>query len=106
MPFANRRAKSAAKLDVFDLPKRSPDLNVMDYFLWAEVERRMRTEERTWSDERQETREEFIRRLRATAKAIPRRLINKAVGDLARRTELLYRAKGGLFDESKELKGY
>ena len=59
--------------------------------------------ERLWSDERRETREEFIRRLRRTALAVPQHSINKAIGDLARRAELLYRAKGGLFDESKEI---
>ena len=79
-------------------------MSVMDYFLRAEVER-MRNEECNWSDNRSETREQFNRRLRATARAIPRQLIDKEIGDLARRTELLYRAKGGL-DESEEIKGY
>ena len=47
---------------------------------------------------------EFIRHLRHTAWAIARKVISKAVdGDLARRTELLYRARGGLFDETQEL---
>ena len=54
-------------------------------------------------DAKHESREQFIRRLRATAKSLPRDEINRAIADLARRAELLYRAKGGLFDESKEL---
>ena len=31
-------AKAASKLHVFHIPKRSPDLNVMDCAVWAEVE--------------------------------------------------------------------
>ena len=85
-------------------PKRSPELNVMDFF-WREVESRLRLEEQSWQKSRKESRAQFISRLRRTAKAIPSSLINKAIDGLARRTKLLYKAKGGLFDESKELKG-
>ena len=56
-----------------------------------------------WPDDRRETREQFIRRLRRTALAVPRESIDKAIGDLARRAELLYRAKGALFDENKKI---
>ena len=35
-------AKKKCKLNVFQIPKHSPDFNVMDYSLWAELERRMR----------------------------------------------------------------
>lgn len=96
-------AKVAKKIETFGIPKRSPDLNVMDYFVWNEVERRLRKEERSWPKNRKENRAQFIRRLRRTAKAIPGNLINKAIGDLARRTKLLYKAKGCLFDESATL---
>ena len=44
---AGRAAKRAMKLDVLELPKRSPDLNPLDYGFWAEVNRRMRLRERT-----------------------------------------------------------
>jgi hypothetical protein len=98
-------AKKAKKMETFEIPKRSPDLNVMDYFVWSEVEKRLRETERSWPEGRKETREQFIKRLRKTARSIPGRLINKAIGDLARRANLLYRAEGGLFDESKELSG-
>lgn len=99
-----KRAKAAlAKLELFCIPKRSPDLNVMDYYVWDAIERRLRQAEFHMSCEKREGREEFIRRLRKTAKALPRDEVNRAIGDLARRAELLYRAKGGLFDESAEL---
>ena len=97
------RAKVAKRIEKFEIPKRSPDLNVMDFFLWSEVERKLREEERSWHKNRKESRNQFISRLLRTAKAIPRSLIVKAIGDLARRTKLLHKAKGGLFDESEEL---
>ena len=31
---------------VLKIPKRSPDLKVMDIFIWAEIEKRMRAQER------------------------------------------------------------
>ena len=49
------------------------------------------------------TREDFIIRLKKTALSIPPADVSKVIGDLARRCELLYRAKGGLFEESEEL---
>ena len=103
--YQSKRAlatKASKNIIHFKIPKRSPDLNVMDYFIWSEVERRMREMERTWPDARRETRPQYIRRLRGAAKSIPANVIDKAIGDLARRAELLYLAKGGLFEESKE----
>ena len=35
------KAKRAEKINVFEIPKRSPCLNVCDYALWDEVNRRM-----------------------------------------------------------------
>ena len=34
--------KKTAKLKVLHIPKRSPELNVLDFAVWSEVERRMR----------------------------------------------------------------
>ena len=99
-----KKAKAEnTKLEVFNIPFRSPDLNVMDYYVWDAVERRLREAELRMPDKKHESREEFIRRLRTTAKSLPRDEVSRAIGDLARRAELLYRAKGGLFDETKEL---
>ena len=78
-------------------------MNVMDYYFWSEMEKKLREEERKWSNDRKETRASFIKRLRRIARNWPPEEIDKAVGDLARRAELLYRAKGKLFDESEEL---
>ena len=92
-------AKETHKLHTFTIPKRSPDLNVMDYYVWSEVEKRLRKQERRWPASRRESRNSFIRRLRRTACNISAHDLNKAVGDLAWRAGALYRSKGGLFDE-------
>ena len=36
-----RAAKSAGRMAVLEIPKHSPDLNVMDFAVWAKVEKRM-----------------------------------------------------------------
>jgi hypothetical protein len=94
-----RAAKSKCKLHVFHIPKRSPDLNVLDYSVWSEVERRMRAQERRMPVSKRETRKKFGARLNRTAKALSHAYINDAIGDLQRRCQLLYEAKGGLFEE-------
>ena len=92
-------AKSEANLRPLKIPKRSPDLNVLDFAIWSEVERRMRRQERSWPASKRETRVAFARRLDSVAKKLPERFINKAIGNLQRRCQLLLEAKGGLFEE-------
>ena len=92
-------AKKASKLNVFHIPKRSPDLNVLDYSIWSAVERRMRAQEKKWPDSKKETRADFERRLNRTAKNLPKTFIDKSIGDMRRRCDLLLKAKGGLFEE-------
>ena len=58
-------------MKVFEIPKRSPCLNVCDYFLWAEVNRRMREQEKNFSIGKRETRKAFLSRLRRTALSLP-----------------------------------
>ena len=92
-------AKVAANITPLEFPKHSPHLNVMDFFVWSEVEKRLRGQERSWPDDWHETRPAFIRRLRRVAQSLPVDLVDKAVGDLARRVEALNQATGGLFEE-------
>jgi hypothetical protein len=92
-------AKVAAKITAFEIPKRSPDLNVMDYFVWSEVESRLRKQERRWAPGRVESRADFKKRLRRVAKNIPTDVLDKAVGDMAWRVQQVFKAKGGLFEE-------
>lgn len=93
------RAKAGAGIQIFAIPKRSPDLNVCDYALWKEVYRRMRRQENWFRHSKRETRVEFLNRLRRTAMRLPTAFIKKAVGDMARRCQRLYAARGWLFEE-------
>lgn len=93
------QAKRESKLEVLHIPKRSPDLNVMDFAVWSEIERRMRQQEKKWPASKRETREAFELRLNRTAKNLPEAFINKSISDLKRRSERLFEAKGGLFEE-------
>jgi hypothetical protein len=94
-----KEAKQQAKLSVLHLPKRSPDLNVLDFAVWAEVERRMRLQERSWPTTKRETKTQFGARLNRVAKNLPEAFINKAIADLKNRCRRLYQAKGGLIEE-------
>jgi hypothetical protein len=94
-----KEAKSESGINVFAIPKRSPDLNVCDYALWQEVSRCMREQEKTWKDKKRETRDEYLQRLRRTAMTLPKHFVDKAIGDMKRRCQRLYAAKGHLFEE-------
>ena len=74
--------KLRAKIDEFNLPKRSPDLNVCDYALWKEVNKRMRKQERAWPATKKETRPGFLARLKRTALRLPSSFVGKSVGDM------------------------
>ena len=58
-------------MKVFQIPKRSPDLNVLDYAIWSEVERRMRLEELKMKKGKREPREQFEARLDRVALSLP-----------------------------------
>ena len=92
-------AKKTAGLAVFRIPPRSPDLNVCDYALWKEVNKRMRRQERSWSTKKTETREAYIQRLQRTAKSLPKKFIHQSIGDMQRRCQRLYAKRGGSFEE-------
>ena len=91
-------AKSSAKMILFQIPKRSPDLNVLDFAIWREVEKRMRKLERNMGN-RHETREHFERRLDRTAFVLEKEFIDKSIANLRERVWRLHEAKGGLFEE-------
>ena len=92
-------AKSKARIDVFRIPKRSPELNVLDYAVWKAVNRRMRAEEKSWPKSKRETREDYASRLRRTALRLPRSFIESSIGDMQRRCQRLFEAKGNHFEE-------
>ena len=61
--IAGGKAKASAKIRVLEIPKRSPDLSVMDYAIWKQGTRTMRLQERRFKTTRkQETRAAFVAR--------------------------------------------
>ena len=97
------RAGLAAKTDVgvttCTIPKRSPQLNVCDYAVWPEVERRMRRQEQKFSPGKRESPADFMERLRRTALRLPARFINESIMGMRLRCQRLLAAKGGHIEE-------
>ena len=85
--------KKEANIVTDDLPKRSPDLNVLDYSLWKTIDMRMRIQERDFP-KKKETKTEFMARLRHTALTLPTAVVQKAVRDMHRRVRLVVKFKG------------
>ena len=92
-------AKSASGIESFDIPRRSPGLNVCDYALWSEVSRRMRATEATWPAGRAESRKAYVARLRRTALRLPARFVNASIANMRTRCQRLHAAGGGHFEE-------
>ena len=92
-------AKRANRLDVLDLPRRSPDLNPLDYGFWAEVNRRMRKQERSFPKKKQESRSDFITRLKRTATRISAVYLQALVHSMKRRCVAVEASKGCDFEE-------
>lgn len=92
-------AKNAARIKAFVIPKRSPDLSVLDYAIWEFITRRMRAQEHKFSLSKRETRDAYIERLRRAAMSIPKKSIGKAIASMKSRCELLHRARGGHFEK-------
>ena len=100
--FTSRKgvqAKRAAKIVTFKIPRRSHGLNVCDYTLWHEINKRMRKTEAKWEMDRLDTRAQYFARLRRTAMRLPTSFIKRSIGDLRRRCARLYDACGGNFEE-------
>ena len=92
-------AKTQEKIDGVEFPKRSPDLNPLDYGLWAEVNKRMRKQELRFKANRRETKAQYAARLRRTAMALPPSFLKALVSSMKRRCADLVAAGGGDFQE-------
>ena len=84
-------AKDELSITAIQYPRYSPDLNPMDFFLWAEVERRMLAAKAP----NKEAVAEYKARLRRAAFAMPGSVIEKAVADIKKRATAVYNAEGG-----------
>ena len=74
-------------------PRYSPDLNPLDFSLWHEIETRMAKREPA-----KETVEQYKKRLRRTALAVPERVVRKAVNAIMRRARAVVKEGGGNID--------
>ena len=92
-------AKTDVGIQAFSLPKRSPDLNPLDFSFWAAVNKKMRQQEKGWPKAKRESRTEFLARLRRTATKMPTTYITRIIGALERRCQQVVQAKGGHFAE-------
>ena len=93
------KAKKDSCVKAFQIPKRSPDLNVCDYALWNAINRSMRRQEKNFPRSKRETRNEYIARLRRTAQGLSPNFVRNSIGDMKRRCQLLYQRRGSLFEE-------
>ena len=91
--------KSRLHVNILAIPKRSPDLNPLDYGFWAEVNRRLRRQELKFAEGKKESRQEFLVRLRRTAKRVPEGVCAKLISSMKRRVADLETAAGGDFEE-------
>ncbi len=92
-------AKRAEGIKIMDFPKRSPDMNPLDYGLWAEISKRMRRQERSFSPSMTETLEQYVARLRRTAMRLPPKFLSAVVRSMKRRCAALREAGGLDFEE-------
>ena len=92
-------AKAAAGIEVFSIPKRSPQLNVCDYALWTEINKRMRRQERRWPKGAKETRAGYLSRLRRKALRLSKTFIDKSISNMKVRCQRLLVARGRHFEE-------
>ena len=92
-------AKVESNINVFEIPKRSPDLNVLDYAVWKQVNVRLRRQEKNWPAGKRESRDQYCARLQRTAKRLPQGFINRSVADMHRRCQRLLAAEGFRFEE-------
>ena len=79
------------KVSAVAFPKYSPDLNPLDYFVWAEVNWRMDSQ----SAPANESQTAYKSRLRKTATSIPATIIREAVGKMKAKAAEVAQSKGG-----------
>ena len=86
-------------ISAMSLPPRSPDLNVLDYCFWSEINRRLRRREASFPANRKESKEDFLKRLRRTALTLPASLVKRAVQSMKRRCKAIQANGGYLIEE-------
>ena len=90
--------KAELGIDVLELPPRSPDLNALDYSIWAAISKVLREQEAKFPESKKETKEACLKRLRAAALGLPKAEVTKAVMGMRRRCRAIKDAKGYLIE--------
>ena len=96
---AAKEKKVELGISVMELPPRSPDLNVLDYSIWSEINRRLRHREASFPANRKESKADFLKRLRRVALTLPTSFVEKAVQSMKRRCRAIKASKGYLIEE-------
>lgn len=87
---AGEAAKKEAGIKAIEYPRHSPDLNPLDFSLWHEIERRMAA-----LVNKPMSVKDYEAKLRRVALALPKSLVEKAVGNIRVRAKAVAQAKGG-----------
>ncbi|CAJ1406203.1 unnamed protein product [Effrenium voratum] len=96
---AARDTKVEQRISVLEIPKRSPDVNPLDYGFWAHVNERLRVQESRFGVNFRESRDHFVRRLRRTILRTHPAFLRSLVTSMKRRAVALVAAKGRDFEE-------
>ena len=94
-----KQAKREGNVDVLELPKRSPDLNPLDYGFWEAVNKRLRRQEKLFAASKKEEPEEFVARLRRTTMRMPPQVLGPLIKSMKRRCVAVKAARGENFEE-------
>jgi len=84
-------AKAELGITAVPFPRYSPDLNPLDFAIWAAVEARMIKN----TPKKVETVAEYKKRLRLTALRLPSEFVKRAVCSIPKRMKAVVEAKGG-----------
>lgn len=94
-----KAAKQECGIVPFSLPKRSPDLNPLDFALWHAINVAMKKQGSKMRKNKKESKLVYMARLRKTALALPTSVVKNAVMDMHKRVRKVVQAEGGLFKE-------
>ena len=97
-------AKKEAGIISLDLPKRSPDLNPLDFSFWSEVNKKMRATERNWPKSKRETQKGVPIPLEAGSLQLVRGLHHKHYGRIGGPRATAQGSQGQLLSRRRQLR--
>ena len=91
-------AKKTAGISPMSCPKRSPEMNTLDYGFWYRMKKRLWGQEAAFPKSKREARGECIKRLQ-TALRVPASVLGPLAGFMERRCKALESAGGKRFEK-------